>query len=91
MGRMPMDEAQAGKLVDASLMLDEAFPAFRCLRCRHDQFLLRLVVGVSSADATDEADRVETTCKRCGMVETHRLGLLRDALLDATLPLANDD
>jgi len=84
----PLDETSAARLHDAAMMLEEAFPDYRCLRCRSDRFLLRLLVP-QGADA-DVFETIETTCKRCGMVETHRTRLLADAILSEHLPGSSD-
>ncbi|MGF1658255.1 MAG: hypothetical protein ACFCUS_02415 [Rubrimonas sp.] len=85
-----MKEELAGRLADAAFMLEDAFPGFTCLRCGYDQFLLRLIVDDVAATENGECYLIETACKRCGMVEKHRVDLLRDALLSESLPRASD-
>jgi predicted nucleic-acid-binding Zn-ribbon protein len=68
------------KEVDEALeALNKRFPEISCLRCRNDQFFVRMWLDPSlvPAIADENTNRVvELTCKNCGLQERHLVRLL---------------
>lgn len=81
----------AGRLVELSTQLEQAFPEYRCLRCHSERFVLRLIVDPSSDGSETTVETLETTCKRCGMIELHLVKALTDGIVTKQLPRRADD
>lgn len=78
-------------LSELRLALEKSFADIRCLRCGHENFYLagpaeyvyqgRHRISAGSRLHRYDGPMIETVdliCKRCGMVESHALNILRD-------------
>lgn len=78
-------------LAELGLALENAFADIRCLRCGHESFYLAgpaeyVYQGRNEFSTTSGLHRyggpaiatVDLICKRCGMVESHALNILRE-------------
>jgi hypothetical protein len=63
-------------------LVAEAFPAIRCLRCGFLDFdIMPNLLGPNGIEV------VTLSCQRCGLIEQHRIGILRQAVKDKKTPI----
>jgi hypothetical protein len=78
------DSPRIASVDELDKLFKESFPDIRCLRCGNDEFYIlpsaRQVIVLPEGPAREAIIPVMTVaCTRCGHVEQHLLGTLRDA------------
>ena len=79
---------------DVAGLLATALPGLRCLRCGNENFYLldSAYASIPKGDLTDEKRPVtKLACTRCGLIEEHLTGVLRNSFKTERRPLAEPD
>jgi len=84
----PSMSAYAERLMECIQQFTDAFPDYSCLRCGATDFSARYDQTTWPVRDGDEFyEVIENVCQRCGKIERHQMGPLRQACENGDLPL----
>jgi hypothetical protein len=82
-----VSDVEPERLRELIRLFGTALPDHACLRCGSGSLYVRAYRNPRLFPAFENDEVVETVCTRCGMVETHLVDLLHQAVAKGTLPV----